>query len=115
MKAYAQHGFTDFMLCLGYKSWVIKRYFLDYHLASADFRVDLASPGNVQIHASACEDPWRVTLAETGLDAMTGCRVNQVEKYVSGDTFMLTYGDGVAAVDIMALLAFHHSQARSAQ
>ncbi len=112
MKIYAQHGLTDFVLCLGYKSWVIKRYFLDYHLASADFRVDLASPGEAHIEASPCEEPWRVTLAETGLDAMTGCRVKRVARYVSSDTFMLTYGDGVADVDIRALLAFHRSHGK---
>ena len=112
MKTYAQHGFTDFVLCLGYKSWVIKRYFLDYHLASADFRVDLASPGEAHIEASPCEEPWQVTLAETGLDAMTGCRVKRVEKYVTGDSFLLTYGDGVADVDVRRLVEFHEAHGR---
>jgi glucose-1-phosphate cytidylyltransferase len=111
MKCYAHHGLTDFVLCLGHKSWVIKRYFLDYHLARADFRVDLASPGHFQLE-SANEEPWKVTLAETGLNSMTGCRVKRIEKYISGETFLLTYGDGVADVDISALLRFHHSHAK---
>src|SRR5206468_2376719 len=66
MKGYAQHGFTDFVLCLGYKSWLIKRYFLDYHLAGADFRIDLGSADRPRIHTSACSEDWKVTLAETG-------------------------------------------------
>jgi glucose-1-phosphate cytidylyltransferase len=98
-------------LCLGYKSWVIKRYFLDYHLASADFKVDLASPGYLHLESPG-DDPWQVTLAETGLNSMTGCRVKRIEKYISGDTFMLTYGDGVADVDIAKLAAFHQSHGK---
>jgi glucose-1-phosphate cytidylyltransferase len=111
MKSYAQHGFTDFVLCLGYKSWVIKRYFLDYHLASADFSLHVGRPEQVRIHGSGAED-WHVTLAETGLDAMTGCRVKRVQKYISGDTFLLTYGDGVADIDIRRLVEFHRSHGK---
>jgi glucose-1-phosphate cytidylyltransferase len=112
MKGYAQHGFNDFVLCLGYKSWLIKRYFLDYHLANADFRVDLGNPGDLHVHPTPSEERWRVTLAETGLDAMTGCRVKRIEKYINSDTFMLTYGDGVSNIDIRQLLAFHRSHGR---
>jgi glucose-1-phosphate cytidylyltransferase len=112
MKGYAQHGFTDFILCLGYKSWAIKRYFLDYHLASADFSVDLSSAGDLQLRAAPCEEPWRVTLTETGLDAMTGCRVRRAAKYLAGDTFLLTYGDGVSDVNIRALVDFHRKQGK---
>jgi glucose-1-phosphate cytidylyltransferase len=111
MKGYAHHGFTDFVLCLGYKSWVIKRYFLDYHLAGADVSITLGG-GDVRIEATPLEEQWRITLAETGLHAMTGCRVKRIEKYITGDTFMLTYGDGVADVDLTRLLAFHHSHGR---
>jgi glucose-1-phosphate cytidylyltransferase len=114
MKAYAQHGFPDFILCLGYKSWVIKRYFLDYQLASADFTMALKSPNHLQVHGPALEEDWRITLVETGLDAMTGCRVKRVEKYVTGDTFLLTYGDGVSDVDIRDLVRFHHSHGKTA-
>ena len=112
MKGYARHGFTDFILCLGYKSWVIKRFFLDYHLAEADFTVDLGSPGAVPDSRRPVQENWRVTLVETGLDAMTGCRVKRIEKYITGDTFLLTYGDGVADVDIGQLVDFHRRQGK---
>src|SRR5262249_45229006 len=114
MKAYAQHGFPDFVLCLGYKSWVIKRFFLDYQLAGADFTVALKSPNRLQVHGPALEEDWRITLVETGLDAMTGCRVKRVEKYVTGDTFLLTYGDGVSNVDFRDLIRFHHCHGKTA-
>jgi glucose-1-phosphate cytidylyltransferase len=112
MKLYAQHGFTNFVLCLGYKSWVIKRYFLDYHLAGADFSLRLGCPDEVVVHGSNGAEEWHVTLAETGLDAMTGCRVKRVEKYVTGDTFLLTYGDGVADVNLRKLLDFHRGHGK---
>jgi glucose-1-phosphate cytidylyltransferase len=113
MKGYARHGLTDFILCVGYKSWVIKRYFLDYHLAGADFSLHLGQHGAVDIHGSdEGEAHWHVTLAETGLDAMTGCRVKRIEKYITGDTFLLTYGDGVSDIAIDKLLAFHRSHGK---
>jgi glucose-1-phosphate cytidylyltransferase len=113
MKGYAQHGCTDFVLCLGYKSWVIKRYFLDYHLAAADFSLHLGGRDGVRVHGgSQLEHNWQVTLAETGLDAMTGCRVKRIEKYITDDTFLLTYGDGVADVDISRLLEFHRAHGK---
>lgn len=107
MKNYAKHGFTDFILCLGYRSWSIKRFFLDYHLAQTDFTVDLGDQARVDIQGPSCGENWRVTLAETGSDSMTGCRIKRIEKYITGDTFMLTYGDGVADVDIEKLVRFH--------
>jgi glucose-1-phosphate cytidylyltransferase len=112
MKGCAHHGLNDFVLCLGYKSWVIKRYFLEYHLAHSDFTVRTAGPDAPRVHGSAPLEDWSITLAETGLDAMTGCRIKRVEKYVHGDTFMVTYGDGVADIDIRKLLAFHRSHGR---
>jgi glucose-1-phosphate cytidylyltransferase len=114
MKTYACHGFTQFILCLGYKSWVIKRFFLDYELASADFSLQLGSPERVTIHSPPRAEKWRVTLVETGLDAMTGCRVKRIEKYVQGDHFLLTYGDGLANVDLRALVDFHFEHGRIA-
>jgi glucose-1-phosphate cytidylyltransferase len=114
MKGLAEAGLDRFVLCLGYKSWVIKRYFLDYHLANADFRVDLRSPDAIRVLGAATDEGWEVTLAETGLHAMTGCRVKRIEKYVTGDNFLMTYGDGVADVDIPSLLAFHRSHGRIA-
>lgn len=113
MKGYARHGVTDFILCLGYKSWSIKRYFLDYHLAEADFTVGLNAPEEVEVHQTDDDTAdWRITFAQTGLDTMTGGRIKQIEKYIRGDTFLLTYGDGVSDVDITQLLAFHQSHSR---
>ena len=112
MKGYARHGFTDFILCLGYKSWVIKRFFLDYHLAQSDFTIGLNAPEAVEIHAEDDTEDWRITFAETGLDAMTGCRIKRIEKYIRGDSFMVTYGDGIADVDLTELVDFHQSHGR---
>jgi len=112
MKGFAQHGFTDFVLCLGYKSWSIKRYFLEYFLAHSNFTVDLGSPQQYELHGSLGEENWRVTMVETGLDAMTGCRVKRVEDYIKGETFLLTYGDGVANVHINDLVDFHHAHGK---
>jgi glucose-1-phosphate cytidylyltransferase len=112
MKGYAEHGYRDFVLCLGYKSWAIKRFFVDYHLAQSDFTVDLKEQGNVEIYGSSSHEDWRVTLVETGLNSMTGCRVKRIEKYITGEHFMLTYGDGVANVDIPELVDFHSSHQR---
>jgi glucose-1-phosphate cytidylyltransferase len=114
MRTYAAHGLTDFVLCLGYKSWAVKRWFLDYHLATADFSFSTARPDDVEVHGNCAADNWRVTFAETGLVAMTGCRVKRVEKYVKGDTFLLTYGDGVSDVDITDLLRYHRQHGRLA-
>lgn len=114
MKTFSSQGLNEFILCLGHKSWVIKRYFLDYHLAGADFSLSLQSSGAVEVHSSEPLENWHVTLAETGLDAMTGCRVKRIEKYIRGDRFLLTYGDGVADVNIPKLLAFHRSHGKVA-
>jgi glucose-1-phosphate cytidylyltransferase len=107
MKGFAQQGFTDFILCLGYKGWVIKQYFLDYHLANSDFSLVLGCPADVQILHPTREENWKVILAETGLDVMTGCRVKRIQKYVTGEHFLLTYGDGVSDVNLRQLVAFH--------
>jgi glucose-1-phosphate cytidylyltransferase len=112
MKGYAHYGLRRFIICLGYKSWVIKRYFLDYHLADADFTLELDAPGSLRAEKGAGTEAWQVTLAETGLDAMTGCRVKRVQKYVSDDLFLLTYGDGVADVNIDELIRFHRGHGK---
>jgi len=113
MKGYARHGFTDFILCLGYKSWSIKRYFLDFELAGADFTVDFRSPEKTRIHGPSIEEDWRITLVETGLEAMTGCRVKRIEKYISSDNFLLTYGDGVSDINIRDLVRFHEKHGKT--
>jgi glucose-1-phosphate cytidylyltransferase len=112
MKCYAHFGFTDFVLCLGYKGGEIKQYFLDYHLANSDFSLELGCPTRLQVHGNSPEGDWRVTLAETGLDSMTGCRVKRIEKYITGEHFLLTYGDGVADVNLRALVDYHQSHGK---
>ena len=114
MKGYAEHGFRDFVLCLGYKSWLFKEFFLNYQAMGSDLRVDLAIPGAVEYVQRRRED-WRVTLADTGEATMTGGRVAAVRQYLDGcEHFLLTYGDGLADVDLRALLAFHRSHGRIA-
>lgn len=113
MHGYAQHGITEFILCLGYKSWVIKRWFMDYQLAHSDLTIRLDSPEQVDLHGNGAVEDWTITFAETGLNSMTGCRIKRIEKYIRGDTFMLTYGDGVANVNISELLSFHRAHHRA--
>jgi glucose-1-phosphate cytidylyltransferase len=108
MKIYAAHGITEFVVCLGYKGYVIKEYFANYWLHTCDVTFDLA--GNaVEVHQTSTE-PWKVTLVDTGDDTMTGGRLKRALPYVAGETFCLTYGDGVADIDIGRLLAFHSEQ-----
>jgi glucose-1-phosphate cytidylyltransferase len=112
MKLYSAHGLNDFILCLGYKGHVIKDYFLNYRAHTADLTLDLSVPERVHYHGTNLDENWRVTLAETGLEAQSGARVARAAAYVAGDTFCLTYGDGLADVDIGALIRFHHSHGR---
>ncbi|MDT7778387.1 MAG: glucose-phosphate cytidylyltransferase [Acidobacteriota bacterium] len=114
MKLYAHHGFRDFVLCLGYRGNMIKEYFLNYEAMNNDFTICLGRQHRVTYHDEHTEQDFHVTLAETGLETMTGGRVKQVEKYIDGDTFLVTYGDGVADVDIRALVEFHHAHGRVA-
>ncbi len=106
MKIYAHYGFKDFILCLGYKGGMIKDYFCNYEVVNSDFTVELGT-GNIKTHNLFQEKDWVVTLAETGKEAKTGARVKRIEKYITGDLFMLTYGDGVADINIRKLLEFH--------
>lgn len=118
MKTYGQHGHHRFVLCLGYKAHMIKRYFLDYQPINCDFTIDIGggeSSGRVTLHdLQTATEHWKVTCADTGLNAMTGARVRKALKYVDSDVFCLTYGDGLADVDIEALLAFHRSHGKVA-
>ncbi len=113
MSFYAGHGFTDFVLCLGYKGDVIKRYFLDFAAMESDFTVSLSEPGKITYH-SAHQRNWNVTCVNTGATAMTGARLHRVAQHLDGSDFMLTYGDGVSNVDVPALLDFHRSHGRAA-
>lgn len=106
MKLYGQHGFKEFVLALGYKAEVIKQYFLQYHLLNSNFSVNLRE-GSPRIHEPALPD-WQVDLIDTGEHTMTGGRLKRLESFLKGeDTFLLTYGDGVADVDLTALVDFH--------
>jgi len=110
MRTYAYFGHKDFYLALGYKAELIKEYFLHYRTLNADFTVDLAS-GMVTSHQTDDAD-WRVTLVHTGQESMTGGRVKRLQSFIGNEPFMLTYGDGVADIDVDALLKFHHSHGR---
>lgn len=112
MKIYSHYGFNDFVVCLGYKGYIIKEYFHHYYLHQSDVTVDLAN-NNVEYHTSRSE-PWRVTLVDTGINTMTGGRIKKIQKYIGNETFMLTYGDGVGAIDIPALVKFHKSRGKLA-
>jgi glucose-1-phosphate cytidylyltransferase len=114
MKVYAEFGHVDFVLCLGYKSWAIKRFFLEYHLTQADLCLSLGKQESMEIHGQSMPENWHVTLAETGLDTMTGGRLKRIEKYIRGDTFLVTYGDGLADVNLDDLVAFHHRHGKMA-
>jgi glucose-1-phosphate cytidylyltransferase len=113
MKLYSHYGFNDFIICAGYKQHVIKEYFASYRLHRSDVTFDFRGEDKPEVHADASE-PWKVTVVDTGLDTMTGGRVKRIRKYVGGEPFMLTYGDGVADVDIAALLEWHTSHKRTA-
>ena len=110
MRTYAHFGHKDFYLALGYKAQVIKEYFLNYQALNADFTIDL-SDGNVVSH-NVNDTDWRVTMINTGLDSMTGGRVKRLKSYIGNEPFMLTYGDGLADIDLDALLEFHKSHGK---
>jgi glucose-1-phosphate cytidylyltransferase len=113
MKIYGHYGLTDFIVCLGYKGYIIKEYFANYVLHRSDVTVDLAH-NRLEFHSSDAE-PWRVTLVDTGDKSMTGGRLKRVASYLEGDeSFCMTYGDGVADVDIGALVDFHRAGGRLA-
>ncbi len=113
LKIYSHFGFDEFIICLGYKGYIIKEYFANYFLHMSDVTFDFRNGNEHVIHSHKAE-PWRVTLVETGLNTMTGGRVKRIQQYVEDSTFMLTYGDGVSDVDIGALLDFHRSHGKAA-
>jgi len=113
MSTYAAHGYTDFIVCLGYKGDSLRDYFLNYRVRSSDFTVTLGT-NHLQVHNEHSEHGWRVTMAETGLKTNTAGRLRRIARYIEGDLFMVTYGDGVASVDVPALLACHRRHGRLA-
>ncbi len=115
LKIYSHYGFNNFIICLGYKSEVIKEYFLNYDYMNNDIAVKTGKTKSVKILENEVEEgDWEITLANTGILNMTGSRVRQIEKYVGRETFFLTYGDGVADIDLKALLEFHRSHGKIA-
>jgi glucose-1-phosphate cytidylyltransferase len=114
MKLYAHRGFADFVLCLGYRGNMIKEYFLNYEAMNNDFTICLGQESKIQYNAVHEEQGFQVTLADTGLATMTGGRLKRIEKYIDGDIFMLTYGDGLADLDVRKLLDFHYHHGKIA-
>jgi len=113
MKIYSAHGVNDFVVCLGYKGYMIKEFFANYFLHTADVTIDLER-NSLEVHEKRSE-PWRITLVDTGADTMTGGRLKAVRRFLTdGEPFFFTYGDGVAAIDISAQLAFHKAHGRKA-
>lgn len=112
MKTYSHHGINDFVICLGYKGYIIKEFFFNYYRHMSDMRIDLSS-GEHQILSSQSED-WKITLIDTGPETMTGGRLKRVADYLGDETFCLTYGDGLSNIDITSELAFHRSHGKLA-
>ena len=112
MKIYSHHGINDFVICLGYKGYVIKEFFFNYYRHMSDMRVDLKT-GQLQVLNNHAED-WKITLVDTGPDTMTGGRLKRVSNYLDNETFCLTYGDGLANIDIKAEVEFHRSHGKLA-
>lgn len=112
MKEYSQRGFQDFIICLGYKGYVIKEFFADYYLHTSDVTFDLCN-NEMTVHNNHSE-PWKVTLVETGLKTMTGGRIKRIKDYIGNEPFMLTYGDGVSDIDMNDLIRFHQSHGKIA-
>jgi glucose-1-phosphate cytidylyltransferase len=114
MKLFSHAGLNDFVLCLGYRGYMVKEYFLNYEAMNNDFTICLGKRQAVQFHGAHGEQDFRVCLADTGQETMTGGRLKRIAKYIDSDTFMLTYGDGLADVDIRALVDFHHAHGKLA-
>ena len=114
MKEYSYFGFNDFVICAGYKQYIIKEWFADYFLHNSDVTFNFKNGFNeMTVHDQYCE-PWEVSVVDTGLNTMTGGRIKRIKKYVGNETFMMTYGDGVCDVDISKLLDFHKSHGKIA-
>lgn len=105
MKIYSSYGYNDFVVCLGYKGYVVKEYFANYFLHKSDVTIDLKN-NSIEVHESEAE-PWKITLVDTGDNSMTGGRIKRIQKYVNNETFMLTYGDGVGDINIKNLVDYH--------
>ena len=112
MKIYSHYGFNDFIICLGYKGYMIKEYFANYFVHNSDITMNL-SENKIEVHNSNCE-PWTVTLIDTGLTTQTGGRIKRIQKYIGNESFMAIYGDGVGNINIKELLEFHKKHGKYA-
>jgi len=110
MKTYSHYGINEFVILLGYKGYYIKEYFANYFLHQSDVTIDMSN-GDIEVHNNSSE-PWKVTLLDTGLNAMTGARIKKAKAHIGNEPFMLTYGDGVADIDIQEALAFHQQHGK---
>lgn len=110
MKTYSSFGFNEFVILLGYKGYYIKEYFANYFMHQSDVTIDIAD-GSMEVHNNASE-PWKITLLDTGLNTMTGSRIKKAQNYLGNDDFLLTYGDGVADIDLDAALKFHRQHGK---
>jgi glucose-1-phosphate cytidylyltransferase len=113
MKTYSYYGFNDFVICCGYKGYVIKEYFADYYLHRSDITFDFTAENKMTVISNVAE-PWKVTLVDTGLNTMTGGRVKRIREHIGNETFMLTYGDGVSDINIEELVNFHQKKGKLA-
>ena len=114
MKRYSHYGYKDFILCLGYKGEMIKEYFYNYEILNNDFTIELGQHNSIEIHNNHGEIGWKITLVDTGESALKGARLKKIEKYVDSDIFMVTYGDGLANIDINNLVEFHKTHGKIA-
>jgi glucose-1-phosphate cytidylyltransferase len=114
MKIYSHYGYNDFIICCGYKHYIIKEWFADYYLHNSDISFDFTNDNKMTVLNTSAVEPWKVTLIDTGLNTMTGGRVKRIQKYVGDEPFMLTYGDGVADINIAELVKFHQSHGKIA-
>lgn len=112
MKIYSYYGYNEFIICCGYKGYMIKEYFYDYYMHRSDITFDFSNNNNMIIHNNVAE-PWKVTVVDTGLNAQTGARIKRIQKYLDDEPFMLTYGDGVSDIDIKALVKFHKDHGKT--
>ena len=113
MSTYSRYGYNDFIICLGYKGYMIKEYFAHYFLHQSDVTFDFSKGNEMTLH-NPCQDPWKVTLIDTGKDTMTGGRIKRIQSYVGNAPFMLTYGDGVSSIDIEKLVSYHRAHGKLA-
>ena len=114
MKIYSHYGYNDFIICCGYKHYVIKEWFADYYLHNSDIMFDFTEDNKLTVLNTSAVEPWKVTLVDTGLNTMTGGRVKRIQKYVGNEPFMLTYGDGVGDINIAELVKFHQNHGKIA-